>query len=643
MKSLVLSLFSSLVSTGNNLSHNLDHQEINSRQVMKFVIVLLLLLCLSCSSQSNQEVGALYEIRKQLNDTQNQLSNWYPNQISPCAFTGVTCDGGNITKLTLKSKGFTGTLSPALANLSYLKTLILRDSKVTGRIPEQLGNLSKLTDLILESNLLTGEIPASLGRLNKLQILILSGNNLSGQIPESLAHLPSLSDIELAFNHLSGQIPEALFSVVKYNFTNNSLDCGRSFQHHCASDYAGSTIGGSHTANIGVILGSILGVLAFLAFVIGFALCNFRGKYYNSEVFQDVEGENECRISLGQLTKFPFRQLKAATNDFSENCVLGEGGFGKVYKGILYDQEGKPINVAIKRLTNVEKPGGEEAFHKEVELISVAVHRNLLRLLGFCVTPTERLLVYPFMKNLSVAQCLRDLKPGELVLDWPTRKGIALGTAQGLEYLHEHCNPKIIHRDVKAANVLLDEDFEAVVGDFGLAQLVDTRKTSVTTQAVRGTHGHIAPEYLSTGRSSEKTDVFGYGIMLLELVTGRRAMSFEDEEDILLYDYVIKLRRENRLHAIIDPKLNGMYDSQDAEMLVHVALLCTQPSPDRRPAMSDVVHMLEGECLAEKWVELQEVQVTNRPTFEIYYLRRNCLKDGESLYMQEAIELSDGR
>lgn len=133
-----------------------------------------------------------------------------------------------------------------------------------------------------------------------------------------------------------------------------------------------------------------------------------------------------------------------------------------------------------------------------------------------------------------------ELKPGEPILEWPTRRRVALGTARGLEYLHGHCNPKIIHRDVKAANVLLDEDFEPVVGDFGLAKLVDVRKTNVTTQ-VRGTMGHIAPEYLSTGRSSERTDVFGYGIMLLELVTGQRAIDFSrlrGEDDVLLLDYV---------------------------------------------------------------------------------------------------------
>ncbi|CAO2830782.1 unnamed protein product [Amaranthus hypochondriacus] len=245
-------------------------------------------------------------------------------------------------------------------------------------------------------------------------------------------------------------------------------------------------------------------------------------------------------------------------------------------------------------------------------MISVAVHRNLLRLIGFCTTPTERLLVYPFMPNLSVAYRLRELKPGEPVLDWPHRKRIALGTARGLEYLHEHCNPKIIHRDVKAANVLLDECFEAVVGDFGLAKLVDVRKTNVTTQ-VRGTMGHIAPEYLSTGKSSERTDVFGYGIMLLELMTGQRAIDFsrlEDQDEVLLLDHVKKLEREKKLDAIVDKNLNNKFIIEEVEMIIQVALLCTQSEPEHRPAMSDVVRMLEGEGLAERWEEWQSVEVT---------------------------------
>lgn len=192
--------------------------------------------------------------------------------------------------------------------------------------------------------------------------------------------------------------------------------------------------------------------------------------------------------------------------------------------------------MAVKRLSDSQIPGGEASFLREVLLRSVAVHRNLLRLIGFCTTETERILVYPYMKNLSVADRLRDLKPGEEGLDWPTRKRVAFGIAHVLEYLHEHCNPKIIHRDLKAANILLDENLEPVLGDLGLARLVDTRLTHVTSQ-VRGTMGHIAPEYLSMRKCSEKTDVFGYGITLLELITGQHAFDFsriKDEEDVLL-------------------------------------------------------------------------------------------------------------
>ncbi|KAJ9670109.1 hypothetical protein PVL29_026578 [Vitis rotundifolia] len=270
-------------------------------------------------------------------------------------------------------------------------------------------------------------------------------------------------------------------------------------------------------------------------------------------------------------------------------------------------------------------------------MISVAVHRNLLRLIGFCTTPTERLLVYPFMENLSVAYRLREVKPGEPVLDWATRKRVALGTARGLEYLHEHCNPRIIHRDVKADNILLDESLEGVVGDFGLAKLVDVRKTSVTTK-VQGTMGHIAPEYLSTGKSSEKTDVFGFGILLLELVTGQRAIDFSrgEGDDVFLLDHVKKLERKKRLDAIVDRNLNRNYDIQEVEMMIQVAVLCAQSLPDDRPAMSEVVRMLEGVGLAERWEEWQDAEVRSRQECE--QLRRIFYGREDSLYHHDAIE-----
>lgn len=417
------------------------------------------------------------------------------------------------------------------------------------------------------------------------------------------------------------------------------MDCGIISSRPCASENAG----GTSKSKTRMIVGIVVPLFAVLLLGCLLLLFMWKGGYidYRNEVFVDVAGDVDRRIEFGQLKRFSWRELQLATDGFSEKNILGQGGFGKVYKGILMDN----TKVAVKRLMDFESPGGETAFQREVEMISVAVHRNLLRLIGFCTTSTERLLVYPYMQNLSVASCLRELKPGHPVLNWPTRKSVALGTARALEYLHEHCNPKIIHRDVKAANVLLDADFQAVVGDFGLAQLVDIRKTNITTQ-VRGTMGHIAPEYLSTGKSSEKTDVFGYGIMLLELVTGQRAIDFsrlEDEDDVLLLDYVKKLQQENRLEAIVDINLVKNFNSHEVETMVQVALLCTQSSPEDRPAMSEVVRMLEGEGLAERWELWQHVEITRRLENERLQRRFNWGEGDNSIHNQEAVELSGGR
>uniref|UniRef100_A0A5B7AGQ2 non-specific serine/threonine protein kinase n=1 Tax=Davidia involucrata TaxID=16924 RepID=A0A5B7AGQ2_DAVIN len=595
---------------------------------MELVFAVVILACLHSFVLPDAQGDALYALKGSLKASADQLTDWNQYQVNPCTWYKVTCDSSNnVVSVQLASMGFSGTLSPKIVVLKTLSTLSLQGNGITGEIPKEFGNLTSLTMLNLENNHLTGEIPSSLGNLKKLQFLILNQNNLTGAIPESLSSLPNLSNVLLASNGLSGQIPERLFQVSKYNFTGNHLSCGMNSAHPCASDSGGA----SHKPKIGTIVGIVGGILCLLLFG-GLLLFLWKGRHkgYKREVFVDVAGEVDQRIAFGQLKRFAWRELQLATDNFSEKNVLGQGGFGKVYKGVLSDN----IKVAVKRLTDYESPGGDAAFQREVEMISVAVHRNLLRLIGFCTTPTERLLVYPFMQNLSVAYRLRELKPGEPVLDWPTRKRVALGTARGLEYLHEHCNPKIIHRDVKAANVLLDEYFEAVVGDFGLAKLVDVRKTNVTTQ-VRGTMGHIAPEYLSTGKSSERTDVFGYGIMLLEIVT------LEEEDDVLLLDHVKKLEREKRLDAIVDRNLNRNYNIQEVEMMIQVALLCTQASPEDRPAMSEVVRMLEGEGLAERWEEWQHIEVTRRQEYE--RLQRRFDWGEDSIHNQDAIELSGGR
>ncbi|KAG6477469.1 hypothetical protein ZIOFF_066724 [Zingiber officinale] len=503
----------------------------------------------------------------------------------------------------LSSKGFNGTLSPRLGELTSLQTLSLSDNFISGSIPKELGNLLSLRSLTLQDNRLNGTIPDSLGNLAALRIMDLSGNALS------------------------------VIYVLRCSFTGNKLNCGTNTLNSCTNNITNRGEA-SKNSKRGLVIGSIGGIIGLLL-VCGLLLLWRRNKHYPHDTFVDVPGESDHKIAFGQLKRFTWRELKIATDDFDDKNVLGQGGFGKVYRGVLSDNS----EVAVKRLIDYQSHAGEDAFIREVELISVAVHKNLLRLIGYCTTPTERLLVYPYMKNLSVAYRLRERKHGEAVLDWPTRKKVAMGAAHGLEYLHEHCNPKIIHRDVKAANILLDENFEAVVGDFGLVKLVDVRKTSVTTR-IRGTMGHIAPEYLSTGKSSIKTDVFGYGIMLLELITGQRAIDIFEGE-ILLLDKVKKLSREQQLGTIIDCNLNKDYDIVEVEKLIQVALLCTQQSPEARPTMSDVIRMLEGEGLTDRWEQLQLVEVSQKQEYE--RIQKRLIWDDYSSYNQEPIELSTGR
>ncbi|KAM0936139.1 putative protein kinase RLK-Pelle-LRR-II family [Dioscorea sansibarensis] len=562
-------------------------------------------------------------LRTSLNDPNNVLQSWDPTLVYPCTWFHVTCNNDNsVIRVDLGNAALSGTLVPQLGQLKNLQYLELYSNNISGTIPSDLGNLTNLVSLDLYLNSFAGGIPDTLGKLTKLRFLRLNNNTLSGPIPQSLTGIQELQVLDLSNNNLSGSVPStgsfSLFTPISFN--NNPLLCGPGTSKPCPGAPPFSppppfvppsppSSEGSSASSTGAIAGGVAAgaALLFAAPAIGFAWWRRRKP---QEYFYDVPAEEDPEVHLGQLKRFSLRELQVATDSFSNKNILGRGGFGKVYKGRLTDGS----LVAVKRLKEERTPGGELQFQTEVEMISMAVHRNLLRLRGFCMTSTERLLVYPFMSNGSVASCLRERTPSQPPLDWPTRRRIALGSARGLSYLHDHCDPKIIHRDVKAANILLDEEFEAVVGDFGLAKLMDYKDTHVTT-AVRGTIGHIAPEYLSTGKSSEKTDVFGYGIMLLELITGQRAFDLArlaNDDDVMLLDWVKGLLKEKKLEQLVDPDLQNSYVEAEVESLIQVALLCTQGSPMERPKMSEVVRMLEGDGLAERWEEWQKVEVVQQ-------------------------------
>ncbi|KAI3669912.1 hypothetical protein L6452_41392 [Arctium lappa] len=613
--------------------------------------IFLLFLWFSCSSNAllspkgvNFEVQALMGIKASLLDPHGVLENWDGDAVDPCSWTMVTCSAESLViGLGTPSQNLSGTLSSSICNLTNLQIILLQNNNITGPIPTEIGKLKNLQTLDLSNNHFINGIPSSLGHLNALQYMKLNNNSLSGQIPESVANMTQLALVDLSFNNLSGPVPR--FPSKTFNIVGNPLMCPTGSEQQCygmtlmpismpLNTTKDNTSSRRKSHKIAVAIGTSLGCIFLLVF--GIVLIWF-SRTRNREPFFDVKDKHHEEVSLGNLRKFQFRELQIATHNFSNKNILGKGGFGHVYKGTLHDG----TSVAVKRLKDGGAAGGVRQFQTEVEMISLAVHRNLLRLYGFCMTPTEKLLVYPYMSNGSVASRLK-AKP---VLDWGIRKKIALGAGRGLLYLHEQCDPKIIHRDVKAANILLDDCCEAVVGDFGLAKLLDHQDSHVTT-AVRGTVGHIAPEYLSTGQSSEKTDVFGFGILLLELITGQRALEFgkaANQKGAML-DCVRKIHQEKKLDILVDKDLKDNYDRMELEELVKVALLCTQYLPGHRPKMSEVVRMLEGDGLAERWEASQGIESAGKfRTPELSLSERYSDLTDDSSLLGQAIELSGPR
>ncbi|XP_065632067.1 probable LRR receptor-like serine/threonine-protein kinase At1g56140 [Quercus suber] len=340
---------------------------------------------------------------------------------------------------------------------------------------------------------------------------------------------------------------------------------------------------------VGLVVG--VGVVSFLAVFIVFYIVRRRKPPTNDD-------EELLGIDAKTFT-FSYAELKTATEDFNLDNKLGEGGFGPVYKGTLND--GRVI--AVKQLS-VTSHQGKNQFLTEIATISAVQHRNLVKLYGCCIEGDKRLLVYEYLENKSLDQALFGKRI--LNLDWSTRFNICLGVARGLAYLHEESRLRIVHRDVKASNILLDSDLIPKISDFGLAKLYDDKKTHISTR-VAGTIGYLAPEYAMRGHLTEKADVFAFGVVALELVSGRpNSDSSLEEEKIYLLEWAWQLHENNRDVDLVDTKLS-QFNDKEVKRLIGVSLLCTQASPTLRPSMSRVVAMLSG--------DIEVSIVTSRPGY----------------------------
>ncbi|KAF3975941.1 hypothetical protein CMV_000851 [Castanea mollissima] len=528
---------------------------------MFWKVGLLVLQLMEASSATlsptgiNYEVVALMAIKTALTDPRNVLENWDSNSVDPCSWRMVTCTPeGYVSALGLPSQSLSGIISPAIGNLSNLQSVLLQNNAISGSIPSAIGRLVKLQTLDLSNNTFSGEIPSSLGDLTNLNYLRLNNNSLTGPCPESLSKIKGLTLMDLSFNNLSGSLPK--ISARTFKIVGNPLICGAKADNNCSAGnpeplsfppgaLKGQSDFGGKSHHVIIAFGASFSAVFVIILIVGFVVWwRYR---HNQQIFFDVNDQYDPEVCLGHLRRYTFKELRAATDHFNSKNILGRGGFGIVYKGRFNDG----TLVAVKRLKDFNAAAGEIQFQTEVEMISLAVHRNLLRLCGFCSTENERLLVYPYMPNGSVASRLRDHIDGRPALDWTRRKGIALG-----------------HKAL----------------DFGRV-------------------------------ANQK------GVML---------------------DWVKKLHQEGKLSQMVDKDLKGNFDRVELEEMVQVALLCTQFNPSHRPKMSEVLKMLEGDGLAEKWEASQKVETPRFRSCENPPQRYSDFIEESSLVI-EAMELSGPR
>ncbi|CAI0436705.1 unnamed protein product [Linum tenue] len=557
---------------------------------------------------------------------QNQLTGVIPNEISSLR---------NLTKLDLSINKLSGRIPSALGNLSHLTELQMGGNSLSGDIPPELGSLSSLQIAMnISYNNLTGEIPPEIGNLILLEFLLLNNNHLTGEIPRTLESLSSLLGCNFSYNDLSGPVPPVpIFQNMDLtSFIGNKGLCGGPLGY-CGGDPTSSTVvpplvnADRLRSKIITLVAAVVGGVSLILIVV--ILYFMRRPVETVPSLQDDDVSiSESDIYFRPKEGFTFQDLVEATHHFHESYAVGRGACGTVYKAVMHSGQ----VIAVKKLSsNREGSNIENSFRAEILTLGNIRHRNIVKLYGFCYHQGSNLLLYEYMTKGSLGELLHG---PSCDLDWPTRFTIALGAAEGLAYLHHDCRPSIIHRDIKSNNILLDDKFEAHVGDFGLAKVVDL-PYSKSMSAVAGSYGYIAPgeplfpllhfcitdpllhfpfldlenlwpllvscltphpmtEYAYTLKVTEKCDIYSYGVVLLELLTGRTPVQPLEQGG----DLVTWVKQYIRGHSLTSGVLDRRLDLEDQRIIDHmitvmkIALVCTSISPLDRPSMREVVLML---------------------------------------------------
>ncbi|KAL9260711.1 Serine/threonine-protein kinase BRI1-like 2-like protein [Drosera capensis] len=554
---------------------------------------------------------------------------------------------------TLRTCDFTRLYSgPILSLFTRYQTLEYLDisyNQLGGRIPDEFGDMVALQILDISHNQFDGEIPSALGKLKNLGVFDASHNRLQGKIPDSFSNLSFLVQIDLSDNELTGPIPSMgqLSTLPASQYANNPGLCGIPLPKcpdgstlAAETIYANSHVSppqadGRTVAIIVMISVAALGLVTAWAVVMR---ARWRKATAEARMLRslraaraatawDIDKEREpLSINVAtfqrQLRKLKFSQLIEATNGFSSDSLIGCGGFGEVFRATLKDGS----SVAIKKLIRLSCQGDRE-FMAEMETLGKINHRNLVPLLGYCKVGEERLLVYEFMKHGSLEDMLygksssshhKHWKERRRVLTWEERKKIARGTAKGLCFLHHNCIPHIIHRDLKSSNVLLDDQMEARVSDFGMARLISALDTHLSVSALAGTPGYVPPEYYQSFRCTAKGDVYSLGVVMLELLTGRRPTDKDDFGDTNLVGWAKMKLREGKAMEVIDLELLVTRKEDDVEEVdkmlryLDITMKCVEDFPSRRPSMRKVVAMLrELESPGESCAKSKKDEIRN--------------------------------
>ncbi|CAH9091681.1 unnamed protein product [Cuscuta europaea] len=469
-----------------------------------------------------------------------------------------------------------------------ITSIKLSGKNLTGNFPTEFTMLRSLTEIWLDNNSLTGPIPDFSGCQN-LQIMHLENNHLTGDLPSYIAYLPSLRELYVQNNMLSGNIPSALLDKdLNLNYTGNiNLHIGTSGRNHKK-----------------IIVGSLVGAAVLLAASLASCILIKNGKrnYPKKGHFEQVSPPRKFVSSLGGVSTetahcFTLHEIKEATRDFEKK--VGSGGFGVVYFGKLKDGR----EIAVKVLTNNSFQGKRE-FSNEVALLSRIHHRNLVQFYGYCQEDGRSILVYEFMHSGTLKEHLYVPKSHEQRMNWVKRLEIAEDAAKGIEYLHTGCVPSIIHRDLKTSNILLDGNKRAKVSDFGLSKIA-ADGTSHVSSIVRGTVGYLDPEYYISQQLTDKSDIYSFGVILLELMSGQEAIS--NEKFGINCRNIVQWAKHHiesgDLQGIIDPTLGNEYDIQSMWKIAEKALMCVQPHGSMRPSISEVLKDIQDALAIERGAE----------------------------------------